>query len=253
MAGKRDRKKNESARRSRALLAQRRNRPSTTKQLLEDTAKQAQATAGKVLSCPDGRIATAAVAGSVRELALKVIKTSPQHGRYECKAGCAFCCHTAITVAAPEALAIADHIRENLDESQRLRLDERLQTNAKLAAGMSRAQYIAQRIPCAMLTEEFTCSVHPVRPLACAGFLSTSVAKCEAAYRGEPGADPSPGDKYAMAVGLGASYGLKYACRDAKLDSDFYELHHALIRALDNSDAATRWAAGQHAFDGCPT
>ena len=54
-----------------------------------------------------------------------------------------------------------------------------------------------------------------------------------------------------MLVGLGVSHGLKDACRNANLDGEFYELHHALRRALDGVDGAGKWARGERFLEGC--
>ncbi|MCH7813592.1 MAG: hypothetical protein IID40_06180 [Planctomycetes bacterium] len=53
------------------------------------------------------------LARETRELALTVIGQSPQHSRHECVSGCACCCHTAVTIAPPEALAIAAYLFEH--------------------------------------------------------------------------------------------------------------------------------------------
>ena len=102
-----------------------------------------------------------------------------------------------------------------------------------------------------MLTDDGNCRVHAVRPLACAGFLSTSRAKCEAEFKREPGRDPVPTDKFAAAAGMCVSIGLRDACAKADLDGTFYELHHALRRVMDTPDAAERWARGEAVFAGC--
>ena len=125
--------------------------------------------------------------------------------------------------------------------------------NAGLASSLTRDAYIAKNVPCALLTEDGRCLAHPVRPLCCAGFLSTSRAKCEAEFKHLVGRDPVPTDKHAMLAGLGVSYGLKEACNQAGRDGEFYELHHALRRALDTPNAAEKWARGERVFDGCPT
>ncbi|MHC5110756.1 MAG: YkgJ family cysteine cluster protein [Planctomycetota bacterium] len=193
------------------------------------------------------------MASEVLGSALRVIQDSPQYGQFDCKAGCAFCCHTAITVATPEAVAVSDFVRRHFDDDATAKLRERLTSNADLAANVSRDEYIAKRVPCAMLSEDANCLVHPVRPLACAGFLSTSASRCEDTYVGKPGADPSPGDRHAMAAGLGTSFGLKQACRDSGRDGEFYELHHAVLRLLDAPDAGRRWLDGESVLQGCMT
>ena len=176
---------------------------------------------------------------------------SPDSGKHECRPGCAFCCHTAITVAAPEAFAITGYLLEHYSEDEMHLVRRRMDENAELASSMTRDEYIAKNIPCALLTEDGNCRAHPVRPLACAGFCSTSQAKCEAEFNRVPDRDPVPTDKFTMLTGLGVSFGLKDACKQADLDGDFYELHHALRRVLDTPSAAEKWARKENLFDGC--
>ncbi len=112
---------------------------------------------------------------------------------------------------------------------------------------------MAALVPCALLTDGNQCSAHAVRPLACAGFLSTSRSKCEAEFNRIPNRAPIPTDDFAMAAGVAASKGLLAACQAAEVDGQFYELHHALRIVLDTVDAAGRWARKKDIFQGCPT
>jgi hypothetical protein len=116
---------------------------------------------------------------------------------------------------------------------------------------MTRDEYIASLVRCALLTEDGNCRAHSVRPIPCAGFLSTSRAKCEAEFNRVPGREPVPTDGIAMLAGLAVSNGLMEACKRANLDGNFYELHHALRCVLDTLDAAQQWARGQDVFNGC--
>ena len=103
------------------------------------------------------------------------------------------------------------------------------------------------------MTEDNQCSAHAVRPLACAGFLSTSRLKCEAEFNRTANRAPIPTDDLAMAAGVAASKGLLQACQAADVDGQFYELHHALRMVLDTPDAAESWARKEDIFKGCPT
>jgi Fe-S-cluster containining protein len=193
----------------------------------------------------------AAAAEAVRSLALRVMQRSALHGRHACVAGCACCCHTAVTVAPPEIFAIAHYLRSTLTLDELETVRGRLNENAARAATCDRDAYIAALVPCGLLTTDGNCRAHAVRPLACAGYLSTSRAACEAEFRRDAGRAPVPTDRFTMLVGLGASHGLRAACRDAHLDGEFYELHDALRRVLDDPEAEQRWANGEAVFDGC--
>jgi Fe-S-cluster containining protein len=253
MSQKRERKKRE---RSRRLKVAKPNAAgsdrATVEKDLESFSEQAGQAAAPYLQRDDLAASVGALADEVRNLGLRLMEQSPKRGKYDCRPGCAFCCHTSITVAAPEAFAITRYLKDNYPEEVLTRVRRRIEENAESATNMTREDYIAANIPCAMLAEDGNCLVHPVRPIVCAGFLSTSRAKCEAEFKHLVKRDPVPVDKYTMLVGLGVSFGLKDACRKAGLDGNFYELHHALRRVLDTPDAAEEWAHREDIFDGCP-
>ncbi len=215
-------------------------------------AEEARRTALPILHAESGPPAAERLAAATLGVALRVIQQSPLNGQHACRAGCDFCCHTAVTVAPPEAFAIAAYLRAHYDAEELRQVREHIDRNALRADRLTRDEYIAALIPCALRTPDGNCRVYPVRPLACAGFLSTSREACEAEFRRVPGREPVPVDRYAQAVGLGVSLGLKDGCRQAGLDGQFYELHHALQRIWDDPDAAQRWAAGANVFAGCP-
>ncbi len=158
-----------------------------------------------------------------------------------------------MTVAPPEALTINAYLSANYSKEELASVREALEANAALASELSRDDYIARNIPCALLTSSGQCRAHPVRPLACAGFLSTSRAGCEAEFKHLAGRDEVPTDKFAMLAALAISYGLKDACRQSDLDGEFYELHHALLRVQDTPDAGAGWSIGDPVFEGCLT
>ncbi|MCP4247484.1 MAG: hypothetical protein GY778_10590 [bacterium] len=254
MAKKRERRKQERVRRTKLVRSNAAKADQTAgQQTIDQAARKSERLAARYLRSPDLPDRVEHLAREVRELALTVIGQSPQHSRHECVSGCACCCHTAVTVAPPETLAIARYLVEHhtADELQQIR--RRMDENAELASKLSRDEYIARLIPCALMTDDGNCRAHPVRPITCAGFCSTSRAACEAEFNRSPGRGSVPTDRFAMAAGLAVSNGLLNACRNADRDGRFYELHHALRRVLDTPDAARQWATGQDVFRDCLT
>ena len=225
----------------------------TARKMLSATTERVQLAVGAILRRENLDTAVTQLADATRDLALKVIERSPQRSQHACQAGCAFCCHTAVTVSPPEVFAIADHLRRHSSTERLIEIQRRVDENARKAASMSRSEYIAALVPCALLTDDNQCSVHAVRPLACAGFLSTSRSKCEAEFNRVPNRAPIPTDDFAMAAGVAASKGLLAACQAADFDGQFYELHHALRIVLDTPDAGGQWVRKNDLFQGCPT
>jgi len=252
MSQRRKRKKREQARGSRARQrhGQKPDRLSE-RELLTSWADKARQVASGHLRRDDLAVNVLVLADEIRALALRGMERSPLSGRHECQPGCDPCCHTAVTVAAPEAFAIVQHLQTRVPPDALREVRDKMDRNATLASSMTREAYIAELIPCALRTEDGNCCAHPVRPIACAGFLSTSRAKCLDEFNRVPDRDPVPTDPYAMIVGLGVSHGLSDACKQAGLDGTFYELHHALRRVMDTRDPIDTWVQGDRLFEGC--
>ena len=227
--------------------------PRATRKILDAATERVQLIAGTILRREDRHDTATNIAQETRDVALRVIAQSPLRNQHACQAGCAFCCYTAVTVSPPEVFAIVDHLRRHSSTERLAEIRRKLDENAQKADAMPRSDYVAALVPCALLTEDNQCSVHAVRPLACAGFLSTSRSNCEAEFNRTANRAPIPTDDLAMATGVAASKGMLLACQAADVDGQFYELHHALRLVLDKPEAAEAWARKEDMFKGCPT
>jgi Fe-S-cluster containining protein len=105
-----------------------------------------------------------------------------EHGRVACKAGCDHCCHQSVGVTAPEALAIAAHLRQasapELLAVVKVRLAERLERTR----GLSADERFSPELPCPFL-QQGSCSIYDVRPLVCRGMNSLDAEECERRLR----------------------------------------------------------------------
>lgn len=176
---------------------------------------------------------------------------SPDRERRACRAGCSSCCYLAVSITPPEAILIAEHLREELSpeafELKRARVAAFSRRVSELTLeGRARA-----RVPCALLGDDGACTIYAARPLGCRGWTSFSRAECDAALAaGEPG-HSGPMDHVAFAAASGVSEGLRSAARGAGLGASQYEFHSAVLRAMQHADAAERWGRGEPVFDGC--
>ncbi len=112
-----------------------------------------------------------------------------------CKAGCGACCRQMVPLSIFEAEDLTAWIRSLPEERQQelaqrfhkslLKLKaggliERMVTDDWLAESESARQlaldYLYQRVPCPFLEDE-SCSIHPIRPLACREYLVSSPAQ----------------------------------------------------------------------------
>jgi Fe-S-cluster containining protein len=166
-----------------------------------------------------------------------------------CRAGCAWCCSTTtVSTSAPEVIRIAEYLRARLAPDELRALRERLARRAARIDAMPAERQPYARIPCALLVKD-RCSIYPVRPISCMGFVSSDAEACASSYRsGWQRAIPN-GARH-LGIALGVRQGLRQVLDDARLQSDFLDLNAALLVALDRPESADEWLAGKRAFAG---
>ncbi len=193
---------------------------------------------------------TLAAAEGLEPLVAELVRERPP----ACAAGCSRCCHgLKIEASAPEAVAIAEFLRglppEELAET-RAQLDD----EADYARSLDVDTRWREQVPCAFLDDTTgQCVIYDVRPLTCRAHTSLSLDQCEAAAR-----DPerrTPIDKHAAPAAIFglAKSAITVACAEAKLDARSFELTNAVAIALNEPNAAERWARGEPVFDSAVT
>lgn len=165
-----------------------------------------------------------------------------------CARGCNYCCHQRVEIRPYEAFVLADHIRARMTQAEQLDVKRRLAANAAHIAPLAALQHTQAGIPCALLIDG-ACSVYEARPAACRKYYSLSVVTCRSAFEkpAEPLVGPLEDDDLRLAgnaVALGFAKGVEESGRDANR----YELHAALLAALENPKAARRYRDGKKAF-----
>ena len=168
--------------------------------------------------------------------------------RLACERGCNYCCHQRVEVRPYEAFVLADYIRTNMSPQVQTDIKRRLAENRARIEPLAPLQHTQSGIPCALLVDG-ACSVYEARPAACRKYYSLSVDTCRTAFEhpSEPLSGPLEDDSLRLAgnaVALGFARGIEESGRDA----DRYELHAALLEALDNPKASRRYRDGKKAF-----
>jgi len=188
-------------------------------------------------------------------LADAAINAHPGRAHHACARGCQWCCNQLVRVSPIEAIAIAGIIGEHCPPPQLARVRAVLTDRAtRIARLPDLVAYHAAGLRCGFLDQDGACSIHAWRPLVCRGHASMSRAACEEWYVDPLGATPPPLDRATRLIALGVLHGLQDSLRAAGREAGtFYELHHAVLRALDTPDAAARWARGEALFAGCMT
>lgn len=151
-------------------------------------------------------------------------------------------CHEMIGVTAPEALAIVDNMKSQLDEAEVKRIRESAAANTSRTESMSPTQYASSNVTCPLYTEGGNCAAYPFRPLFC----RTDCADCSS--------EATPSDTADAPLSLlaaGIDRGLSKSLKAAGVDGSHYELNSVLLAALASGDISGRWANGEPVFSEC--
>lgn len=157
----------------------------------------------------------------------------------------------AVSVTSAEALLLAQRLRETRSERQFAQALAKIRETAGRVSHLTIEARAQARVPCALLGPAGECSVHEFRPIGCRGWTSFDARVCEEAYHAGEAGHSERLDRTALAVASAVTEGLERGLRLRGVDGWQYELHGALLRAIETPGAAERWAAGQDVFAGC--
>lgn len=171
---------------------------------------------------------------------------STLHERIACQAGCGWCCHVQVVVSAAEALGVADHLRRTLGPAELSAVHARLAALDQTTRGLSREQRADLRLPCALMVD-FSCSVHPARPLRCRSWNSLDVERCKRELE-HPRTGHLEIESVQWDVTRAVAAGLADGLSERGLDGARLEMTAAIRIALETPDAEARWRAGEAVF-----
>ena len=157
-----------------------------------------------------------------------------------CRQGCSWCCHFTIDVRAVEVLRVLDHLR-TLPEAEQRRLQERIERNAMQLAGLDEEERARINIECAFLRGG-ECSIYSVRPQTCRNYHATDAAGCQQAFEQPDNEDIDP-DFAPLFYQVGHSHveAFAQALQDARFDNSVYEFNAALLAAMNEPAARSRF------------
>jgi Fe-S-cluster containining protein len=101
----------------------------------------------------------------------KLVADSAKGESISCRKGCAFCCKMNVDVTDMEGAVILAYCRDNKIPINK----DYLAVQATIPKEM--LGFTPKIAACVFLTEENTCSIYPVRPLACRKYRVTSAAE----------------------------------------------------------------------------
>lgn len=165
-----------------------------------------------------------------------------------CKRGCNYCCHQRVEIRPYEAFVLAEHIRTRMSTEQQADVKSSLATNRARIAPLAPLHHTQAGIACALLVSG-ACSVYEARPAACRKYYSLSVETCRSAF--ERPTEPLNGlleDDALRLAGNAVALGYARGVEESGRDANRYELHTALLEALDNPKSLRRYQDGKKAF-----
>jgi Fe-S-cluster containining protein len=176
----------------------------------------------------------------------QVTRSSDVH--FDCKPGCAYCCHLRVEIRPHDAFVLAHHVSTRVEPALRERLTKRIEETRQQVMSLSRDEHVRAGIACALLVDG-RCSVYEARPATCRKYHSVSVDTCRNAFHDTSA--PLTGDiehEQVRLAGNAVALGFAKGLEDAGFDANLYELHDAVHRALTDPRCERRWRRGKRAF-----
>ena len=160
-----------------------------------------------------------------------------------CHKGCPSCCTLRVGVLAPEVFMVAAYLRATATalQSHGINLIQRIRAADAVTRGLDEVDRVALNRRCAYI-EQGVCLIHRVRPLACRGHASYDKRACVEAAAGRVNEVPFSGPHQLVRSLVQSA--LQAALRAQGLAWGTYEMNHALVLALDDEHAGSRWLAG---------
>lgn len=165
-----------------------------------------------------------------------------------CRAGCAWCCHQAITTTVPEVFLIASQVKKRLTPEEQVALRQRLETNVAAYRRQGPEHYNRANHPCAFLQTHGQCRIYEIRPLLCRGYHSTDVNACRQAYEQQTPISPAVTPQNLLAPALGMAHGLALGAGEAEWAPTQIDLQTGVLIALETPDATQQWLDGKEIF-----
>ncbi len=165
-----------------------------------------------------------------------------------CGQGCSYCCNYHVHVSAPEAFAIATHLRVKWKPDRVDEVKASLAKNLEVVKGKTVDEHVATNVRCAFLSPEAACSIYEVRPVACRKHHSFDVEPCRVTFDDPTSEDAAPQSVERLAIAHGLFTSSVASMEIEGMDAARYEMSAAVLEALTDPSAIKRWRLGQNSF-----
>ena len=166
-----------------------------------------------------------------------------------CDKGCAFCCHTMVSVLPPEAFFLANHIETAFDPEQSKAMKQRVIDHDAKHRGLSGAARHEGHVACSLLDPKtWLCSVHSARPLTCRSMHSSDVKPCKQAFDERNAYIPAPSHQLFFDNTQAYYDAFGTVLLEHELEMEPLELNAALATIWTEKNVMNRWIAGETPF-----
>ena len=159
-----------------------------------------------------------------------------------CGRGCNYCCHTFVSVLAPEVFRVAAWLRVHQVDC----ISDLIQAT-DATANLDLDQRHGAHFPCPLL-KNGECSVYSVRPLVCRKAASPSVDACRVEFDGGAVGVQMPAVNISFTGDVNLA--MLVALRSTGLPDASYEFSAALAAALVDPNTERDWLSGRDLFAG---
>lgn len=168
-------------------------------------------------------------------------RTYLQNVPIACVKGCSWCCFQPVYLTTQEALLLYEYVMQAFDALQIKIIQSKAESKFKKTRKLTedKKQYIIH--PCPFLVDN-SCSVYPVRPMACRIYLSKDVNSCKKKY-------DKPGDKsifpalfdFPLKVGRYMNEGFTAFLKGKGKQIEELTIEEFMVRLFKNPDYYKKW------------
>lgn len=192
--------------------------------------------AGRFLAT-EGASGSPAAARAVQDYAEAVLNDYPEKASLiACAAGCSHCCIMNVAVLAPEAAAVAGHLKTAVEPTRLAVIRERLEVLVTATRNLDEDERLALHHPCAFLDERGYCEIHRVRPLLCRRANSIDAENCRRALAMQEDGElvPIVADLFHERLFEQAFLALAKALEEMGIDSESGRLSEEVLKLLND-------------------
>lgn len=166
-----------------------------------------------------------------------------------CGKGCAYCCHTMVSVLPPEAFYLANHIETAYEPEVAAAMKQRVIDHDAKNRRLSGAARHEGHVACPLLDPEtWLCTVHGARPLTCRSMHSSDVSSCKRAFDERDAYISTPSHQLFFDNTQAYYDAFGTALLDHGLEMEPLELNSALATIWTDKNVLNRWMAGEKPF-----